>query len=114
MNTYGDAESEGTGWLKIEGKFQQIYSGPEYVVALAANRDIYYRANVFDCGDGSWVSTVNHEGTHWVRVEQSKNSKIIFKQVEATANTMWERARTAARVCRCPPAAGYREPPARH
>ncbi len=23
----------------------------------------------------------NHEGTHWVRIEQEKDSKIIFKQV---------------------------------
>ena len=89
MNTYGDPESEGTGWQKIEGKFQQIYSGPEFVLALAANRDIYYRANVFDRGDGYWVSTPNHEGTHWVRIEQPKEGKIIFKQVEAATDSMW-------------------------
>ena len=36
------------GWVKVEGKFQQIYSGAECVLALAGNRDIYYRANVFE------------------------------------------------------------------
>ena len=36
------------GWVKVEGKFQQIYSGSECVLALAGNRDIYYRANVFE------------------------------------------------------------------
>jgi len=89
LNTYGDPESEGTGWQKIEGKFQQIYSGGESVLALAANRDIYYRASVFDRGDGSWVHTANHEGTHWVRIEQGKDNKIIFKQVECALNSMW-------------------------
>ena len=37
-----------SGWLKVEGKFQQIFSGPECVIALAGNRDIYYRANLFE------------------------------------------------------------------
>ena len=40
-----------SGWVKIEGKFQHIYSGPECVIALAGNRDIYYRANVFEAND---------------------------------------------------------------
>jgi hypothetical protein len=34
--------------MKIEGKFQHIFSGAECVIALAGNRDIYYRANVFE------------------------------------------------------------------
>jgi hypothetical protein len=49
------------------------------VIALAGNRDIYYRANVYE-NDGVSKSP-NHEGTHWVRIEQPKDSKIIFKQV---------------------------------
>ncbi len=36
------------GWIKVEGKFQHIYSGQQCVIALAGNRDIYYRANVFE------------------------------------------------------------------
>ena len=38
LNTYGDPESEGTGWLKIEGKFRSIFSGENCVIALASNR----------------------------------------------------------------------------
>ena len=67
------------GWIKIEGKFQQIYSGPNCVLALAGNRDIYFRVNVFE-KDGVSLSP-NHEGTHWVRIEQPREEKIIFKQV---------------------------------
>ena len=79
LNSYGDPDNEGTGWIKIEGKFQQIYSGSNCVIALAGNRDIYFRANVFE-KDGVSLSP-NHEGTHWVRIEQPKEDKIIFKQV---------------------------------
>ena len=43
LNSYGDPDNEGTGWIKIEGKFQQIYSGANCVLALAGNRDIYFR-----------------------------------------------------------------------
>ena len=68
------------GWLKIsDGKFQQIFSGPNCVLALAGNRDIYFRANVYQY-DGVSLSP-NQEGTHWVRIEQPKDDKIIFKQV---------------------------------
>jgi len=88
MNTYGDPESEGTGWIKIEGKFRSIYSGEDCVIALASNRDVYYRANAFDRGDGSFVATANNEGTHWVKIDQRKD-KVIFKHVEAAADTMW-------------------------
>ena len=67
------------------------------MIALAGNRDIYFRfvyiihgiahvkihicfrANVFE-KDGVSLSP-NHEGTHWVRIEQPKENKIIFKQV---------------------------------
>ena len=42
------------GWLKVEGKFQQIFSGPECVIALAGNRDIYYRANLFEREGKVW------------------------------------------------------------
>ena len=69
-----------SGWIKIEGKFQQIYSGANCVLALAGNRDIYFRVNVFE-KDGISLSP-NHEGTHWVRIEQPKEEKIIFKQVK--------------------------------
>ena len=75
------------GWIKVEGKFQQIYSGANCVLALAGNRDIYFRANVFE-KDGVSLSP-NHEGTHWVRIEQPKDAKIIFKQVECTEDTSW-------------------------
>ena len=47
---------------------------------MAGNRDIYFRANVFE-KDGVSLSP-NHEGTHWVRIEQPKDAKIIFKQVK--------------------------------
>lgn len=67
------------GWLKVEGKFLQVYSGAECVLALASNRDIYYRANIFEM-PGKNLTAPNHEGTHWVRIEQDKDSKIIFKQ----------------------------------
>jgi hypothetical protein len=39
---------DNSGWVKVEGKFQHIFSGPETVIALAGNRDIYFRANVFE------------------------------------------------------------------
>lgn len=87
LNSYGDPDNEGTGWIKIEGKFQQIYSGANCVIALAGNRDIYFRAQVFEV-DGVSASP-NHEGTHWVRIEQPRDTKIIFKQIECTENTIW-------------------------
>lgn len=87
LNTYGDPDNEGTGWIKVEGKFQQIYSGAECVLALAGNRDIFYRANVFE-RDGVNMAS-NHEGTHWVRIEQPKETKIIFKQVECSVDNIW-------------------------
>lgn len=87
LNSYGDNDNEGTGWIKVEGKFQQIYSGANCVLALAGNRDIYFRANVYE-KDGVSLSP-NHEGTHWVRIEQPKGDKIIFKQVECTEDTIW-------------------------
>ena len=89
LNTFGDPDGEGTGWLKVEGKFQNIYSGPQCVLGLAANRDIYYRANMYDHGDGNFVPTLSHEGTHWVRIEQNRDSKIIFKHVECAIDSMW-------------------------
>ena len=46
LNTFGDPDDEGTGWIRVEGRFQTIYSGPKAVLALAGNRDIYYRANL--------------------------------------------------------------------
>ena len=46
LNTFGDPDDEGTGWTRVEGRFQTIYSGPKAVIALAGNRDIYYRANL--------------------------------------------------------------------
>ena len=88
LNSYGDPDNEGTGWLKIsDGKFQQIYSGPNCVLALAGNRDIYFRANVYQY-DGVSLSP-NQEGTHWVRIEQPKDDKIIFKQIESSHDTIW-------------------------
>ena len=88
LNSYGDPDNEGTGWLKIsDGKFQQIFSGPNCVLALAGNRDIYFRANVYQY-DGVSLSP-NQEGTHWVRIEQPKDDKIIFKQIESSHDTIW-------------------------
>lgn len=48
VNSFGDPDNEGTGWLRVEGRFQQVYSGSRCVLALAGNRDLYYRANVLD------------------------------------------------------------------
>ena len=31
----------------------------------------------------------NNEGTHWVRLEQPKDKKIIFKQVETAMDHIW-------------------------
>merc|ERR1712110_67245 len=31
----------------------------------------------------------NHEGTHWVRIEQPRESKIIFKWIECGVDCMW-------------------------
>ncbi len=52
------------------------------MLALAGNRDIYYRANLIEelCEEGATI-TPTREGTHWVRLEQSKEDKIIFKWV---------------------------------
>ena len=46
-----------------------------------------FRANVFE-KDGVSLSP-NHEGTHWVRIEQPRDAKIIFKQVECTEDNIW-------------------------
>jgi hypothetical protein len=60
------------GWIKIEGKFQHIFSGPECVIALAGNRDIYYRANVFEKDNNevilifpNYYSSSNSEVLNW-------------------------------------------------
>lgn len=87
LNTFGDPETDGTGWMRIDGRFQQVYSGPEGVIALAANRDLYYRANVGE-KDGKSMTSFN-EGTHWIRIEQDKEAKIIFKQFEFAKNSLW-------------------------
>ena len=51
-------------------------------MALAGNRDLYYRSNVKeDYPAGATASGNSNEGTHWVRLEQPKDKKIIFKQV---------------------------------
>ena len=31
----------------------------------------------------------NHEGTHWVRIEQPKEGKIIFKEIECCVDNIW-------------------------
>ena len=67
--------------MRIEGRFQQVYSGPTGVIALAGNRDLYYRANISTSEVEEKYLSINREGTHWVRLEQNKNNKIIFKQV---------------------------------
>ena len=96
------------GWLRVEGRFQSVFSGPTCVLAIAGNRDVYYRANVlvslleekispsvhlqclkiFQDIPGNTISP-NREGSHWVRLEQDKDSKIIFKQIEAASDTLW-------------------------
>lgn len=57
------------------------------MIALAANRDLYYRANVGE-KDGKSMTSFN-EGTHWIRIEQDKEAKIIFKQFEFAKNSLW-------------------------
>ena len=55
--------------MKIEGKFQHIYSGAQTVIALAGNRDIYFRVNVFDKDDLE-VSWWGPSVTRWVDIFQ--------------------------------------------
>ena len=31
----------------------------------------------------------NNQGTHWVRLEQPKDKKIIFKQMEISGDHLW-------------------------
>ena len=69
------------GWLRVEGRYQQVYSSQQGVFALAGNRDLYYRANVSERISGEKAMTKTREGTHWIRLEQNKDDKIIFKQV---------------------------------
>ena len=40
------------------------------------------------CAAGATI-TPNKEGTHWVRIEQSKEEKIVFKQVESAVDSIW-------------------------
>ena len=40
------------------------------------------------CTAGAAI-TPNREGTHWVRIEQGKEEKIIFKQVECADDAIW-------------------------
>eukprot|EP00096_Caligus_rogercresseyi_P009950 TRINITY_DN3493_c0_g1_i2.p1 TRINITY_DN3493_c0_g1~~TRINITY_DN3493_c0_g1_i2.p1 ORF type:complete len:659 (-),score=140.46 TRINITY_DN3493_c0_g1_i2:136-2112(-) len=79
INTATDPDNEGTGWAKVDGRFQQIYSGAKVILGLAGNRDIYYRS-------GFGISDM---GTHWIRIEQEKESKIIFKHIECHIDSLW-------------------------
>ena len=40
------------------------------------------------CAAGATI-TPNKEGTHWVRIEQGKDEKIIFKQIESAVDSIW-------------------------
>ena len=65
LNTFGDPDDEGTGWIRVEGRFQTIYSGPKAVLALAGNRDIYYRANLGRIrGLDTTISITNNSGIY--------------------------------------------------
>ena len=88
LNTVGDPDNEGTGWQRVEGRFQQVYSGPTGVFALAGNRDLYQRVNI-QLDPNEKPLTPTNEGTHWIRIEQSKENKIIFKQFELSGNDIW-------------------------
>ena len=52
----------------------------EYIIKASGN-PVYYRANVSEKISGEKALTKTREGTHWVRLEQAKEGKIIFKQV---------------------------------
>lgn len=47
------------------------------VWALGANRDFFYRSGI-----------EKNTGTHWLRVEQPKDSKIVFKQMDVDGDTI--------------------------
>ena len=51
--------------------------GDGVVWALGANRDFFYRSGI-----------EKNTGTHWLRVEQPKDSKIVFKQMDVDGDTI--------------------------
>jgi len=64
-------DADGSGWTPIDGKFIQISVGSGIVWGLGANTDFFYRSGID-----------KNTGTHWLRVEQPKDSKVVFKQLE--------------------------------
>ncbi|XP_071746135.1 uncharacterized protein [Lepeophtheirus salmonis] len=79
LNTAMDPDNEGTGWVKVDGRFQQIFGGPKTVLGLTGNRDIYYRSGL----------SSSDQGSHWIRIEQEKDSKIVFKHIECHEDSFW-------------------------
>jgi len=70
-------DQEGSGWSIVDGKFIGLAVGDGVVWGLGANREFFYRSGID-----------KNIGTHWLRVEQPKDGKIVFKQVEVEGDTV--------------------------
>ena len=79
LNTFGDPDDEGTGWIRVEGRFQTIYSGPKAVLALAGNRDIYYRANLVRGPETMFIPFCIQKRTAFTFTEIGKKAWLLAK-----------------------------------
>lgn len=61
----------------MDGKFIALAVGEGVVWGLGANREFFYRSGID-----------KNLGTHWLRVEQHKDNKIVFKQIEVEGDTV--------------------------
>jgi len=70
-------DNEGNGWTLVDGKFINLAVSDGVVWALGSSREIFYRSGID-----------KNQGSHWLRVEQPKNHKIVFKQLDVMGDTL--------------------------
>lgn len=75
--TYGDLNTKGTGWTKIDGNVKWMGSGNGIMVAVNNGDSIYYR---------SGMSSVKPTGTHWVHVGGRLNNIDVHGKVVYGSN----------------------------
>ena len=85
-------DADDSGWTPIDGKFIQLAVGVGIVWGLDANRDFFHRlkshAKKFSYFLNLRTGIEKNTGTHWLRVEQPKESKVVFKQIEVEGDML--------------------------
>ena len=79
-------DADGSGWTPVDGKFIQLAVGNGHVWGLGANREFFYRSFQLTLVNNQQqlfrAGIEKNTGTHWLRVEQPKEGKVVFKQLD--------------------------------